>query len=849
MNARVVVVAMVVLGVMAGVCVAESPDVTVEVQQGRGGYDGCTSVDLYNTPMKGQPARVDFNKTTLTFASLKLVGRNPKVRSARLLLHFREESFTEIKTATLEIYDAAKKEREPLDTVKFAQPLPDRISKDKRFVPWALPANLVQRWLDDPASNKGVFFLVKPDQQGRHQFFFNWTGCAEPVNRPILEITYSFEGDAPPNLPQLGTGIDGKTLGPVFTVTWDKIRFDLRDLACTYAIELGSANSEDRWVRVASVPAERLKTDIALFSPESAKELACQEGKQYRLRMRATNSKGLASAYVLAKGSFTATRQPLKVWPAKSVVKVQREQAAPVQPMRTVVLAAPRNGHESFQVVLSASGNLSNLDPVVDDFAGPGGAKIAAANCPLYRVHYVDCKDQGFLPDSLVPMIEPTTGKRIGGKYGAPFELAGGFNAPIWGEIHVPIDAVPGIYRSAIRVGLQNAALSVPIELTVYPVTLPKETTLLTYFELSQDTPELAYLHALHAHRIDVWELRRPGHSFERIDGKPVMTWNAGYDKLLDSYFDGSLFADRVPGKTYLLRRGAVTDGGVKDPLLASDEDRIEVLKQYRAHYKDKAYAAKLAWFFIDEPKPEMLKKCIAVGRQIKQYSPSLRFLLTTRFNKDLVGLVDIWDPIINREVIDWNAPGPDAYRDEMAKGRTAINAITVNCNTPTCPNLFIHHPGMNARIWTWVSFALDQQGLEFWDTKPGPSVTEPKRYADAWGDGSLFYRGLPSELDVAKEIPLPSIRLKILRDGIEDHELLSLLKKKDPQLASRLCRRMVQETKEYDQSFEQAIQHVSWNWNTDGKGDRQVPGFVVWEASPSRLAATRAEILRILSQ
>ena len=74
-----------------------------------------------------------------------------------------------------------------------------------------------------------------------------------------------------------------------------------------------------------------------------------------------------------------------------------------------------------------------------------------------------------------------------------------------------------------------------------------------------------------------------------------------------------------------------------------------------------------------------------------------------------------------------------------------------------------------------------------------------------------------------------------MLRDGLQDHELLSLLKKKDPQLAKTLCRKMVQETKDYDKSFESPIQHVSWNWNTDGKGDRQVAGHVVWEASPGR--------------
>ena len=733
----------------------ETADVTVTLQQGVGGYDGCATIDPYKAPVKGQPARMDFNKLTLVFGKIALPGRNPKVTQARLLLHFREEGYTRIKTATLQMLDAARPDGPPLDTVRFSQPMPERVSKANRFLPWVLPAATVQKWLDDPASNKGVSFLAKPDQEGLFQFIFDWTGSDEPAKRPALEITYSFEGDVPPSLPRLKTSVDGKTLGPRFTVEWEPIRFDLRGLPCTYEVELSAGSNA--WKMVASAPAEGLSADVNV--PEA--------GQACRLRVSAVNTKGLRSEYAAAKGAFTSTADPLQISSADAVTKVQRETAAFSNPVRSVTLAAARNEYESFQIVVGAAGNVKDLDVVADDLQGPGGARIPAAECRLSRVHYVDCKGKGFLPDSMVPFVDPGTGGRIGGRYGAPFDVAGGFNAPVWCEVHVPSNAVPGVYRGAVHVrrGTGEAA-SIAVALTVHAVTLPKESSLLTYFELSQDTSDLIYLRELHAHRMDVWEVRGLGigHAFERLAGKPVMKWNADYDRLIESYCDGTLFADGVPGKTWLLRRGAMTSGGVKDPLTASDEDRVEILRQYQEHYKDKPYAPRLAWFFIDEPKPETIKKCIAVGKQIREFSPALRFLLTTRYNPDLEGLVGIWDAIVNTEVIDWNAPGPDAYRGEMAKGRTAISCITVNSDTPTSPNVFIHRGGMNTRIWPWVTFALDLQGLELWDTRAAPSVLQPQRYGDAWGDGSLFYKGLPAELGVAKEMPLPSIRLKMLR-------------------------------------------------------------------------------------
>ena len=330
--------------------------------------------------------------------------------------------------------------------------------------------------------------------------------------------------------------------------------------------------------------------------------------------------------------------------------------------------------------------------------------------------------------------------------------------------------------------------------------------------------------------------------------GNVTVQWSSEYDKMLDAYFDGSMFKDGVPGKTYLFGYG---QWKLLETLKKTGDDRIAVLKQFQEHYGKNPWIDKVAWFFIDEPSSsaKSMAYCVRVGKEIKKYSPSIKMLLTTKYNKDLVGLIDIWDPILDHEVINWNAPGPDVYRDEVKKGRKAINCITVMSNTPTTPNLFIHHKGMNMRIWTWVTYNLGMQGIEFWNTSPAPSVTNPKKYGAAWGDGSLFYRGLPKELGVGEEIALPSIRLKMLRDGIEDYELLSMLAARDPARARKLSHMMVQETRSYDGTFKAPVQRVSYNWNTDGKGDRKVPGFIIWESSAARLSAARKAIADALAE
>src|SRR5207244_6096201 len=42
-------------------------------------------------------------------------------------------------------------------------------------------------------------------------------------------------------------------------------------------------------------------------------------------------------------------------------------------------------------------------------------------------------------------------------------------------------------------------------------------------------------------------------------------------------------------------------------------------------------------------------------------------------------------------------------------------------------------------------------------------------------GDGTLFYPGTPARIGGKTEIPIESLRLKGLRDGMEDYELLAM--------------------------------------------------------------------------
>jgi hypothetical protein len=63
-------------------------------------------------------------------------------------------------------------------------------------------------------------------------------------------------------------------------------------------------------------------------------------------------------------------------------------------------------------------------------------------------------------------------------------------------------------------------------------------------------------------------------------------------------------------------------------------------------------------------------------------------------------------------------------------------------------------------------------------------------------GDGTLFYPGRPDRIGGKSDIPIESIRLKLIREGMEDYEYLALLARLDGrQAADQFADRIVQKS------------------------------------------------------
>jgi hypothetical protein len=92
-------------------------------------------------------------------------------------------------------------------------------------------------------------------------------------------------------------------------------------------------------------------------------------------------------------------------------------------------------------------------------------------------------------------------------------------------------------------------------------------------------------------------------------------------------------------------------------------------------------------------------------------------------------------------------------------------------------PGYVVDRPGTSARAVAWLGWRRGLSGELYYDmlqTWTGDPWKDLRAFAGN-GDGTLLYPGRPADLGGKRPFPVESIRLKIIRDALEDVELLRL--------------------------------------------------------------------------
>jgi len=491
---------------------------------------------------------------------------------------------------------------------------------------------------------------------------------------------------------------------------------------------------------------------------------------------------------------------------------------------RVASIEAARNEWEPYQIVFSGGldgRTVTGLSATA--LTGPGGATIAATQSfiylePLIQVPMPSSIEgaPGPWPDPLVPMTDLIWGEpRTVLPVAVPqFEVR-----VAWIDVLVPNDAMPGDYTGSVHVTSSEGAFDVPVQLHVFDFALPSTPTLRTMFGGVGDAPCVA-------HHRGAWT----GGAWDACaDSDPTHDGDRLTEQYRTEYMQLALeYRISLGGGTYIGPHdaaglahfdtvyGGLLDGTAPQHLTGSHLTTLQV--QYNGppstamtqllvdHVHARSWDAIVFDYTTDEPESQgtcpTLGTCPAItDRASTVTAGGARSLVTAQLRfaspHGFASAVQILVPILNDtrpatsafpsyqpvgDYASWLAS--DArnllwwYQSCESHGCGAANS----CGSATedvrgYPSYVIDVQAVQGRAMEWLSFTHGMTGELYFDTAYAldRAWDNPCSFGGA-GDGTMFYAGRTDRIGGTHDVPIASIRMALVREGLEDYEYLHLL-------------------------------------------------------------------------
>ena len=368
---------------------------------------------------------------------------------------------------------------------------------------------------------------------------------------------------------------------------------------------------------------------------------------------------------------------------------------------------------------------------------------------------------------------------------------------PLWVEVCIPTDAPAGAYETTVRITRdRKPGAVVPVDVTVYDFALPRTPTLPTAFGswTTQSRQQLL------EHRIGLtgtvtammgyprfgkeWHTER---EFEEVKGD-VDEALARIEGVGGRHFNVEI--PRIPGS---FPGGANSIGAFQKWRPSYSEAQRDYIIRYHRDYakylKDRGVFKDATVYLYDEPEEEIFDFIKDARELIRRADADLPCMVVGHIWPELIGVVDVWCP----HVIDFEKEENIALLHERQAAGEKVWAYNTIEDPP--------HAGwlvdpkcdlLSTRLLFWIVRKYGFDGFLHWTSDRGMHpVVRLGNSTDCYlpkgpgayefGAGQLVYSDPVQKemLDPSNMIPdimIPSIRLKAIRDGLEDYDCLALL-------------------------------------------------------------------------
>jgi hypothetical protein len=465
----------------------------------------------------------------------------------------------------------------------------------------------------------------------------------------------------------------------------------------------------------------------------------------------------------------------------------------------------------------AASGNVIVS---VDTFGGGIAAEI-------YQVKYVDIAQTsdslgrtGPYPDPLWPL-----------ENGASAALTAGQNTAFWFSISVPAGAASGDYLSQVHIG----GIAIPVRLHVFNFAVPDqlhvasqmnfsyETILQKYSVAGTDGEYWYYVDRIKQffidHRLTPSGVLWPGgltgggtfadpfisycptHHFNDTDG----IW--GFVDLAQRYLSGSgllqgqfsvPFNGGTGFSTFMVATMADNDSSIdqrpspfcginrsasdwlQNPTSPYNKTWFDYIKDMQDYLTSQGYLGQAYDYFANEPQDQADYDAVAwYSRYSHANAPNLKLMVSEEPKPEIYNQpgahIDIWLPVLE----NYNPTISQARARDY--GEDTWIYFLHGTRPPYFNPITLDHPGIEGKLTGWFLWKYRIRGIAYyslddWIRNPW---TDPMT-SEHNGDTFMLYP--PSQTN--DSIPygsnhdrlVPSIRLEMLRDGLEDYEYLYLL-------------------------------------------------------------------------
>ena len=207
----------------------------------------------------------------------------------------------------------------------------------------------------------------------------------------------------------------------------------------------------------------------------------------------------------------------------------------------------------------------------------------------------------------------------------------------------------------------------------------------------------------------------------------------------------------------------------------------VNYLRSWDRLLKETGTSHLLCYTYLqDEPNDQATYESVRKwGTAIREAGPGVKVLVTEQTTTqnaawgDLYGAVDIWVPL-------FPLFNPESAGRRQAAGEEIWTYTALSQSNPPTPWWQIDRPLVNYRAPCVIAWRYGIKGLLYWG-----EMSHWKGVSDPWvepathgaynGEGNFLYPGA----DVGFDGPLPSLRLKVLRSGLQDYDYLHILEKR----------------------------------------------------------------------